>query len=394
MEYRRSVERTKRFKSVFLTFCALSIPGVLLPAQTADQFRQRDNDRIESLERGIVPIRTTTADGVSDQGTGFVVSFTPVSIKIVTALHVVRDARSIEVAFYDNPDKYVPARKLPGDDPDLDVAMIEVKASQGFQLPSNLPQYNFAASDTMQASSQVTSVDGDWIRVLNLITRLSHEGDPGKFEYTNTSVGKGFSGGPIFDAYGDIVGMHDAMRSDGKFAIGVKVEAALQALQKLGYTVPKAGPIVNPWALATAPQSRSTIPCQNGCETTLSALKHLQHYSVYDTRGGFGAPICYKEDVYQVPVDWPGAGLFFHVSTNEGCPLSKTTSVSIRWAQTDRKGDVDTTMSAVVLSGSSGQGYLKDSQGTMWTVTARNPNFGDRLDVSAISITIKPFSPF
>ena len=73
----------------------------------------------------------------------------------------------------------MPARIVRGDDADLDVAMIEVKASPGVTLPTNLPNTTLPPPDTMQASSQVTSVDGDWILVVNMITRLSHEGNAG-----------------------------------------------------------------------------------------------------------------------------------------------------------------------------------------------------------------------
>ena len=68
--------------------------------------------------------------------------------------------------------------------------------------------------------------------------------------------------------------------------------------------------------------------------------------------------------------------------------------ISIRWAQTDRKGDSDLTMGAVSLYGSSGQGFLRDSQGTMWSVAAKNPNFGEQLDLNAISITDQALQPF
>ena len=111
--------------------------------------------------------------------------------------------------------------------------------------------------------------------------------------------------------------MHVRMTGDNRFAIGVKVEAAFQALQKQGHDVPSVGPIVNPYlesykyASPGGSQGAPAKPCASGCTKTLGELKHLQHYSVYDTRGGFGAPICYKDDVYQVPADWPGSRVVF-----------------------------------------------------------------------------------
>ena len=96
-------------------YCALSTWGVCLWAQAPDpqqylnQIRQQaqqnvqniqrqQQDRIENLKRGVVPIFVMTADGIADRGTGFVVSFTPNSVEIVTAAHVVSEAKSVEVA--------------------------------------------------------------------------------------------------------------------------------------------------------------------------------------------------------------------------------------------------------------------------------------------------------
>jgi Trypsin-like peptidase domain/Sel1 repeat len=313
MRHKKMGEPAIRFVMVGLVLgialCSRAIAQMQMP--NMQQFQQKEHDRIMNLKRGIVPIETTTADGERDEGTGFVLSFNSDKVTILTALHVVSSARSIEVAFYDAPETFFDARKLPGDDPTLDLAIIEVDSSPRAKLPSDLPTFNFAMSSTMQEDSQISTANGDWILVPNMITRLSHEGDAEKFEYTNTSVGKGFSGGPVFDGYGDIVGMHEAMRGDGKFSIGVKIDAALHALEGLGFQVPEAGPIVNPYlaefGLAPAKVQQPTIPDQPSpraapvtnpsplpLKSTLSAAKQQADVLWKQNRYGDAVPLYQK----------------------------------------------------------------------------------------------------
>jgi Sel1 repeat len=80
-----------------------------------------------------------------------------------------------------------------------------------------------------------------------------------RFEYTNVSVGPGFSGGPVFDRYGNVVGMHDVLTADeAHYAIAIKIDSALQTLQALDYAVPKAVPFSMPqFGPAGVPQSQA-----------------------------------------------------------------------------------------------------------------------------------------
>jgi hypothetical protein len=356
--------------------------------QRMQQLQQAQQQEIERLARGIV--RIEAEKDVKDTGTGIVLTSAPGSVTILTALHVVDGARSISVFFYDNRMKPFTARKLPKHSTALDLAVLEVDAAPGISVPADLPKFNFAANATIQLTQHIWSVNGEWNVVPNNLTRLSHDGDPQKFEYSNVSVGEGFSGGPIFNDYEDIIGMHDALNGDGSYAIGVKIDSALQVLEALDYTVPKAGPVVLP-AYAALPSSlrvaptSPVVPCGDGCEITFGSLKRVGHY-----RAALSGGAC-EEDVYPVPSNWPGAGLFFHVLSCAVTHAGRPQRVVVYFAQTDHEGDQDAMIGIATLLGSSGQGVMKDTQGGHWKLTLRNPNFGGVYDLNAVSIAIAPF---
>lgn len=136
--------------------------------------------------------------------------------------------------------------------------------------------YQFLQNGELQLGEQIYSVNADWNLVPNTISRLSHEGDVQRLEYTNISVGVGFSGGPVFDQYGNVIAMHDALSADGaNYAIAIKIDSALQTLQALDYAVPKAIPFYMPslnggaGATQSAPTSSTTSTSSMASEMQL-----------------------------------------------------------------------------------------------------------------------------
>lgn len=355
--------------------------------QSVMQAMQAQQRRIEELKRGIV--RIEVQKDVKEVGTGFVLSSTPDTVTILTALHVVSGAQSINVVFYDNQSQRYVAQKLPKHSASLDLAVLQINSTPNAKVPANLPKFNFVANSNLQVTQHLWSVNGYWVVVPNNITRLSHDGDPQKFEYSNVSVDTGFSGGPIFDDYTNIIGMHDARSGDGSYAVGIKIDSALQVLEALDYTVPKAGSTVIPGITDAQPEKSKTenaSPCQNGCEATLGSLKRVQQYSSNN------AGMSCQEYVYSLPPNWPGTGLFMHLLA---CTASKygrsVGNIMLRFAQTDRQNDQDMMLGLAMLQGSSGQGTLRDPNGGYWSLTIRDPNFGGTLNVDALSIALKPF---
>ena len=198
--------------------------------------------QIEALKMGVV--RVEARKEVDEVGTGMVISASPDRILILTALHVVKDAETVNVVFYSDRVTPVLARKLPKHSDALDLAVLEVRPTATIKLPSDIQPFHFAVSSSLRQGEQIYTANGDWVPIPNTITQLNHDADPQRFEYTNVSVGEGFSGGPIFDQYDNVIGMHDAMSPRGNYAIAIKIESAFQALDALGYNVPKLGPIL------------------------------------------------------------------------------------------------------------------------------------------------------
>src|ERR1700758_3437801 len=140
----------------------LIIMPAFLNAQTAaqsstEQIIQQSmaarNRMIEAQARGIVKIQAEKE--VKDNGTGIVLSASPDRILILTALHVVKGAKNILVTFYDDRSTPVPAQKLSQFSENLDLAVLEVRPTAAFKLPTNIEPHNFAANNTLQLAEHI-----------------------------------------------------------------------------------------------------------------------------------------------------------------------------------------------------------------------------------------------
>ena len=220
---------------------------------------------IETLKQGIV--RVEAQKDMDDTGTGIMISSSPERIRILTALHVVDGAKSINVVFYSDRMVHVPARRLPAQSDTLDLAVLEVTPGSGTRMPGPISPYRFRMSSTLQPGDQIWSVNGDWAPVPNTVTLLNHEADIRRFEYTSTSVGRGFSGGPIFDSYLNVIGMHDALTGDKRFAVGIKIDSAFETLNALGINVPKVES-----SILGGPGTADVTHPPGGADTTISTL--------------------------------------------------------------------------------------------------------------------------
>lgn len=175
-----------------------------------------------------------------ENGTGFILAATPQSIRILTAAHVIADADTIRVYFYQ--DRAVPYRAtlLPRASDALDLAVLEVTAAGANRpLPTAVPAFTIRETP-LRIAETVWTVDYAWRPVSNAVASLDHDGDPQHFEYRGSGM-DGFSGGPIFDETGKLAGVHHGGLGGGQFVVAVKIDAARQALNALGYALPNLG---------------------------------------------------------------------------------------------------------------------------------------------------------
>ncbi|MDO9366188.1 MAG: Do family serine endopeptidase [Methylotenera sp.] len=179
-------------------------------------FRQFFGDQFDDMEPPSQP-ENSLGSGVivSDQGL------------ILTNNHVIATADEIEIALSDGRKM---SAKIVGTDPDTDLALIKVDAT-------NLPAITFASSDKLNVGDVVLAI-GNPFGVGQTVTQgivsalgRSHLGINiyENFIQTDASINPGNSGGALIDADGNLVGINSAIysRSGGSMGIGFAIPATL-----------------------------------------------------------------------------------------------------------------------------------------------------------------------
>jgi TPR repeat protein len=181
----------------------------------------------------------SSSEGNGDTGTGVVISRSDGSLLILTARHVVCGTSNVKVSFPDLEGEF-PARVISldraGTSP-LDVALVEVKPipalwQRSFAMLSWAPAAD--AQDLLRVwivnfQRDIASCD---------VMNINGERDKRVFTYTSTSEGAGYSGAPVLDGNGDIVGIHTGTGAytHGNLGTAVKIEQALALIEAAGYT--------------------------------------------------------------------------------------------------------------------------------------------------------------
>ena len=184
------------------------------------------------------PVQTASA------GSGFVLTKDGY---IVTNYHVVKDADTVKVTMY-NGDEY--DAKYVGGDEDYDIAVIKVEAT-------NLQPVTLGDSDNLNVGDHVLAVgnplgeltfsmSGGMVSCVN--RAINVDGTPFNMIQTDASINPGNSGGPLFNQYGEVVGIVSAKYSSYSsesveglgFAIPINdVIAMIQDIMTNGYVTNK-----------------------------------------------------------------------------------------------------------------------------------------------------------
>ncbi|MFC4174909.1 Do family serine endopeptidase [Microvirga sp. GCM10011540] len=199
-----------------------------MPAVVAITTRQRveERERIQSLPEDL-PFREFFRRYYDERpgpprqprqslGSGFVIS---ADGHIVTNNHVVEDADEIQVVFGDR--NNVPAT-LVGRDPATDIAVLKVD-----------PQPNMAVapwgnSDAAEPGSWVIAIGSPFglggtvtVGVVSARSRDIRSGPYDDYIQTDASINRGNSGGPLFNAQGEVIGVNTAIFSPSGVNIGI-----------------------------------------------------------------------------------------------------------------------------------------------------------------------------
>ena len=164
------------------------------------------------------PVRTASA------GSGFVLTKDGY---IVTNYHVVKDGETVKVTMY-NGDEY--EAKYVGGDEDYDIAVIKVEAQ-------DLQPVTLGDSSTLNVGDHVLaignplgeltfSMSGGMVSCVN--RAINVDGTPFNMIQTDASINPGNSGGPLFNQYGEVVGIVSAKYSS----------TGNESVEGLGFAIP------------------------------------------------------------------------------------------------------------------------------------------------------------
>ncbi|WP_110033297.1 Do family serine endopeptidase [Hoeflea marina] len=163
---------------------------------------------------------------VSSLGSGFVID--PEGI-VVTNNHVIEGADEIEVIFTDG--SKLKAEVL-GVDPKTDLAVLKVNPVK------QLTAVAFGDSNTMRIGDWVMAIGNPFglggtvtLGIISARGRDINSGPYDNFIQTDAAINRGNSGGPLFNMYGQVIGINTAIisPSGGSIGIGFAVPAELAA---------------------------------------------------------------------------------------------------------------------------------------------------------------------
>jgi len=157
-------------------------------------------------------------------GTGFIID---ASGLVLTNNHVVADADEIKISFTEEADEKPTDGVVVGRDPDLDVALIQVKTSR------ELTAISLGDSDALEVGEYVIAVGNPFGQghsvthgIISAVGRLAPDFPLAKYIQTDAPINPGNSGGPLVNLKGEVIGINNAIdqRAQGiGFAIPISV---------------------------------------------------------------------------------------------------------------------------------------------------------------------------
>jgi serine protease Do len=158
------------------------------------------------------------------QGSGFIISGDGL---VVTNNHVIEGAERIEVVL--NDERRVDAT-LVGTDPATDIALLRIDGTE------DLPAVSWGLSDDLTIGEWVVAIGNPFglggTVTAGIVSARSRDIDAGPYDdfiQTDAAINRGNSGGPLFDATGDVVGVNTAIfsPSGGNVGIGFAVPSSV-----------------------------------------------------------------------------------------------------------------------------------------------------------------------
>jgi serine protease Do len=184
------------------------------------------------FQRGGQPRRDTPVHGM---GSGFIVGADGV---ILTNAHVVRDATEVMVKLTDRREFRA---KVLGSDAKTDVAVLKIEAS-------NLPTVTLGSTQALRAGEWVLAIGAPFgfentvtAGVVSAKGRSLPDDSSVPFIQTDVAVNPGNSGGPLFNARGEVVGINSQIYSQSGGYQGVSFAIPIEVATRIKDQILKTG---------------------------------------------------------------------------------------------------------------------------------------------------------
>jgi hypothetical protein len=181
-------------------------------AQNVPRTRLSAKQIVERSKPAIVRIESAFEGGNRGVGTGFAVRGDGL---IATNLHVINGAAAIRVTLLDGSDHAVTS--VVGVDPDRDLALIQIDHAAGVTMPT----LTIGDSDAVAAGDPVIAI-GNPLGVLDysvsdgLISSVRPVSPTLTVLQISAPISQGSSGGPLFNGYGEVIGIATAIFTEGQ----------------------------------------------------------------------------------------------------------------------------------------------------------------------------------
>ncbi|MBU3099437.1 MULTISPECIES: S1C family serine protease [Clostridium] len=157
---------------------------------------------INKYGNAVVYVEVSDKDhNVTVSGSGFIVKSTGV---LVTNFHVIKGSSYATVTLQ-NGSKY-DVKSVLNYNEKQDIAILQLSNA------TNLTTVNLGNSDTVEVGDNVTAIGspGGYMNTLSkgIISGINRENDRGKDIQTTASITHGSSGGPLFNRYGNVIGIN------------------------------------------------------------------------------------------------------------------------------------------------------------------------------------------
>src|SRR5690606_36693032 len=189
---------------------------------------------------------------------------------IVTNHHVVSDAEEIVVTLADG--RQLDARVV-GDDPQMDLALLEVDAGEP------LPYVRFGDSDAVRVGDWVLAIGNPFglggsasAGIVSARGRDIRSGPYDDYLQIDAPINQGNSGGPVFNAAGEVIGVSTAIVSPKGGSVGIGFAIPSNHVTAVVEQQKESGSVARGW-LGVSPQDLdASLAASLGVDATKGAL--------------------------------------------------------------------------------------------------------------------------